>query len=58
MTRLEKMKDINVMAKFLDKVVQDCEFCPCMEDNICNGGISENCINNFKEYLLREDNEE
>ena len=53
MTRLEKMADINEMAKFLDKVVQDCDLCPCMEDGICEGHC-KSCVKNFKEYLSKE----
>lgn len=57
MTRLEKMNDVNAMAKFLDKVVQDCNLCPCMEDGICEGNC-KSCVKNFKAYLLKEDNED
>ena len=53
MTRLEKLMDINAMAKFLDHVVQDCDFCPCMEDSICDG-VCADCVKNFKEYLSKE----
>lgn len=57
MTRLEKLTDINEMAKFLDKVVQDCDLCPCMEDGICEGHC-KSCIKNFKAYLSKEYNED
>ena len=53
MTRFEKMTDINEMVKFLDKVVQDCGLCPCMEDGICTG-FCKDCTENFKTYLLQE----
>lgn len=43
MTRLEKLAEINAMSKFLDHVIQDCDFCPCMEDGICNGSCGD-CI--------------
>lgn len=55
MTRLEKLIDIEAMAKFLDHVVQDCDFCPCMEDGICEG-FCKDCTENFKTYLSKEYN--
>jgi hypothetical protein len=53
MTKLEKLMEVNTMAKFLDYAIQDCTFCPCMEDNIC-GGFCKDCTEKFKEYLLTE----
>lgn len=55
MTILEKLNDIEAMANFLDHVVQDCDFCPCMEDGICEGFFND-CTENFKTYLLKEYN--
>lgn len=57
MTRLEKLTEINTMAKFLDHIVQDCDFCPCMEDGVCDG-VCKDCIKNFKSYLSKEYNKE
>lgn len=53
MTRLEKLTDIDTMAKFLDIVVQDCDFCPCSEDEICDGSCKD-CVEKFKTYLSKE----
>lgn len=53
MTKLEKLSDIDTMAKFLNHVVQDCDFCPCMEHDICNG-FCKDCIENFKTFLSKE----
>lgn len=57
MTRLEKLMDIEAIANFLDHVVQDCYFCPCMEDGICEG-FCKDCTENFKTYLSKEYNED
>lgn len=52
MTRLEKLTDIDEMANFLNKVIQDCKFCPCMQDGCC--ASSKNCVEDFKVYLQKE----
>ncbi len=57
MTRFEKLQDIDTMAKFLDIVVQDCDFCPCSEDEICDG-VCVDCVEKFKAYLSEECGEE
>ena len=57
MTRLEKLMEIDAMANFLDHVVQDCDFCPCMEDGVCDG-VCVDCVKNFKAYLSKECNME
>ena len=52
MTRLEKLSDLNELAKFLEKLVNDCDLCPCMKEGICDASYAPSkCVKSFKEYL-------
>lgn len=53
MKRFEKLADIDAMANFLNAIVQDCNFCPCMEVGICEG-FCPDCVAKFRAYLYGE----
>lgn len=54
MKMIEKLSNIDEMAKFLNNLVQDCENCPCYLKNCDDNDTSINCNDKIKEFLNTE----